>query len=108
MRIAQFSNSFLPVVDGVGRVVVASADHLGQRGHHVHVFAPSAQMGALDGYHFDVTACRAFSMPGKLPYRVGLPGADEHFRHALQKTPLDIVHVHDPFPFGLAGRKLAK
>ncbi|MDR0898226.1 MAG: glycosyltransferase [Oscillospiraceae bacterium] len=108
MNIAQFTNSFLPVVDGVGRVVVASADHLGRRGHRVHVYAPETDMGALDAYHFEVTASRSFPMPGKLPYRICLPDADERFRRALQSTPLDLVHVHDPFPFGLAGRKAAR
>lgn len=108
MRIGQFSDSFLPIVDGVGRVVFSYAETLGQMGHASYVFAPKADMGYLGGYHFHVVDYNTVSMPGKLPYRVGLPALDARFEKRLKSTALDIVHVHDPFMLGYSGLKAAK
>ena len=40
MRIGQFSDTFLPIVDGVGRVVYHYATALARRGEECYVIAP--------------------------------------------------------------------
>ena len=40
LRIGQFTDTFLPIVDGVGRVALAYAETLSHIGHEVTVSAP--------------------------------------------------------------------
>ena len=47
LRIGQFTDTFLPVVDGVGRVVQAYAETLTSMGHQVTVVAPMPLLGTL-------------------------------------------------------------
>jgi len=108
MRIGQYSDSFLPVVDGVGRVVFSYAKSLGNMGHQCTVFAPMANMGYLGDYPFQVIDYNSFQMPGKMPYRVGLPQLDARFHKKTQMTKMDIVHVHSPFMLGHSGLQVAK
>lgn len=108
MRIGQFTDSFLPIVDGVGRVVASYARTLGQMGHEVTVFAPQADMGDLTGQPFDVVTYNAFPMPGKMPYRIGFPALDIPFEKKLSALSLDVIHVHSPFMAGHAGLHMAK
>lgn len=108
MRIGQYTDSFLPVVDGVGRVVFSYADTLGKMGHKCYVFAPMADMGYLGDYHFQVVDYNTMQMPGRMPYRVGLPQLDARFEKRVRQTEMDIVHVHSPFMLGRSGLKLAK
>ncbi|MCL1796195.1 MAG: glycosyltransferase [Clostridia bacterium] len=107
MRIGQFTDSFLPIVDGVGRVLESYADVLGGMGHAVTVFAPGARMGDVSRRPFRVVTYRTVRMP-KLPYRVGLPRLDVRFDRRLNHSRLDIVHVHSPFMVGRAGLRYAR
>jgi len=108
MRIGQYTDSFLPVVDGAGRVVFSYAETLGQMGHSCYVLAPMADMGYLGDYHFQVIDYNSMRMPGRMPYRVGLPQLDMRFEKRVRMTELDIVHVHSPFMLGYSGMRLAK
>ena len=107
MRIGQFTDSFLPIVDGVGRVLESYADILGGMGHSVTVFAPGARMGDISRRPFHVVTYNTMRMP-KLPYRVGLPQLDIRFDRRLKRARLDIVHVHSPFMVGRAGLRYAR
>lgn len=108
MRIGQFSDSFLPVVDGVGRVVVSYARVMAELGEDVTVFAPEADMGDTSSLPYRVETYRTFSMPGRMPYRVGIPTLDIAFERKLRAVDLDIIHVHSPFMMGHVGVQLAR
>jgi len=108
VRIGQFSDSFLPVLDGVGRVVYSYAKTLGDLGHDVTVFVPMDDMGDLSACPFRVAAYTTLKMPGKLPYRVGVPRLDPRFERRLRAAELDIVHAHDPFMMGYAALRAAR
>ena len=54
LRIGQFSDTFLPVVDGVGRVVQAYAETLSAMGHQVTVVAPMYDTGSRGGFPFEL------------------------------------------------------
>ncbi len=108
MRIGQYTDSFLPIVDGVGRVVLSYAQTLGRMKHPCYVFAPMADMGYLGDYPFQVIDYNTMQMPGRMPYRVGLPQLDAQFEKRVRMTRLDIVHVHSPFMLGRSGLRLAK
>ena len=108
MRIGQYSDSFLPVVDGVGRVVVSYAQTMGQMGHEVTVFAPRTDMGDTSAFPYRILTYNTVQMPGKMPYRIGFPQLDLAFDKKLDTIDLDIIHVHSPFMSGHAGIHLAK
>lgn len=108
MNIAQVSDSFLPVVDGVGRVVESYARTLSEMGHAVTVLAPSNETVDMAALPYQVVTYGAFQMPGKLPYRVGVPQLDIRFEHTLREVPLDVVHVHSPFLLGRAAHAQAR
>lgn len=107
MRIGQYSDSFLPVVDGVGRVVASYADTLGKMGHEVTVFAPKADMGDVNGFPFHITTYHTVRMPFHLPYRLGFPQLDIQFERLQKDILLDIVHFHSPFMTGYAAAHVA-
>lgn len=54
LKIGQFSDTFLPVVDGVGRVVQAYAETLTAMGHQVTVVAPMYDTGSRGGLPYEL------------------------------------------------------
>jgi glycosyltransferase involved in cell wall biosynthesis len=53
-RIAQCNDTFLPVVDGVGRVTYEYARALGERGHDCYVVTPLRNGGCRGKYPFEI------------------------------------------------------
>lgn len=107
MRLAMCSDSFLPVVDGVGRVVYQYADALGKAGHEVYVICPQTDMGYRGGFPFEVVDYAGMPMPGSPQYRAGMPILDTHYGSRIGKAPLDLVHAHTPGPAGFEALRLA-
>lgn len=107
MRIGQYTDSFLPVVDGVGRVVLGYTKTLHQMGHEPIVFAPRAKRKDLSQNPFETVAFRSFSVPN-FQYRVGIPQIDLRFNRKAHQAALDIIHVHAPFLVGRSGLHHAK
>lgn len=104
MKIAEFSNSFIPVYDGVGRVVKAYCETLSQMGQHVYVIAPK-DPGFIekDSSPYQVLDFPSVQISRKVPYRVGFPNLDLRYKHYMRQfpeTPFDICHAHDPGPVG--------
>ena len=108
MRIAQFSDSFLPIVDGVGTVVYNYATQMAQKGNPTYVIAPMDSMGFRGGYPFEILDYRSFPVPGMRNYRMGTPALDIHYKRRIRAIKLDIVHVHSPFIAGRAGLHCAR
>ena len=54
LRIGQFTDTFLPVADGVGRVVVAYAETLSSKGQQVTVSSPLYDTGFRGGYPYEL------------------------------------------------------
>ncbi len=104
MKIAEFSNSFIPVYDGVGRVVKAYSESLSQMGQQVYVVAPKdPAFTEKDALLYKVLDFPSVQISRKLPYRVGFPNWDLRYKHFIRQfpeTPFDICHAHDPGPVG--------
>ena len=107
MRIAQFSDSFLPIVDGVGRVVFNYANNLADKGHECYVVAPMTNTGYRGGYKFEMVDYRSLKIRNR-QYKVGVPFVDPHFQSRMNDIELDIVHAHSPFAAGQAAYLCAK
>lgn len=103
MRIAQFSDSFLPVMDGVGNVVYQYALNIGQKGHECYVVAPQADTGYRGRFPFEIVDYIGMPLPLLKSYKIGMPALDMHCQNRLNMIEADIVHVHTPFIAGQAG-----
>ena len=108
MRIAQVSDTFLPVVDGVGRVVVAYAENLSKMGHQITVCCPMYDTGHRGGYPFELVDFTGFKVPSNPQYKTGSPVMDSHYRKRIDMIPLDIIHAHSPFAAGTEALRLAR
>ncbi len=107
LRIGQFTDTFLPVVDGVGRVALAYAETLGRMGHQVTVVAPRYDKGYHGNHPFELVEFMGKDMPGMKQYRIGEAFLDPHYRKRIRMIPLDIVHSHSPFMAGTEALRLA-
>lgn len=107
LNIGQFSDTFLPVVDGVGRVALAYAETLCKMGHRVTVGCPMYDTGYRGGLPFEIVDYKAMPLPGMKQYRQGEAPMDPHYRKRMKMIPLDIVHAHSPFTAGSEALRLA-
>ena len=107
LKIGQFSDTFLPVVDGVGRVVQAYAETLTAMGHQVTVVAPMYDTGSRGGLPYELLDFMASPVPGLKQYRFGEAMLDAHYRKRIRMVELDIVHAHSPFHAGSEALRLA-
>ena len=97
MRIGQFTDSFLPIVDGVGRVVLNYALTLSDKGHECYVIAPMSKVGYLGNTPYELLEFLSVEVPTQKQYYTGIPPLDAHYRERIQRISLDIVHAHSPF-----------
>lgn len=100
MRIAQCSDSFLPVVDGVGRVVYQYARLLAQAGNECYVITPMQSTGYRGGFPFEIIDFLSVRMPKAPQYRSGIAFLDIHYMERISSLEVDLIHVHAP---GFAG-----
>lgn len=107
LRVGQFSDTFLPIVDGVGRVAYAYAETLCKLGHQVTVGCPMYDTGYRGGLPFEIVDYKAAPLPGMKQYKQGEAPMDPHYRKRMRMIPLDIVHAHSPFTAGSEALRLA-
>ncbi len=107
MKIAEFSDSFLPVVDGVGTVVLNYANQLADKGHECYVMAPMTDTGYRGGYKFELVEFNSVGFQNS-QYKLGVPVVDAGFNYRLRRLELDIIHAHSPFVAGQSAHRFAK
>ncbi len=108
MKIGQFSDSFLPIYDGVGRVVYNYCETIGKKGHECYAIVPFADMGYRGNYPFEIVDFHSRALPTMPQYRTGLPIFDTHYNARLEMIDMDIVHLHSPFIAGMEAVRYAK
>ncbi|MBN2058539.1 MAG: glycosyltransferase [Candidatus Saganbacteria bacterium] len=104
MRLALFSNSYLPYLSGITISVKMLKDELRLLGHTVYVVGPS-----YPGHkETDPRILRLPSLPATYPgYRFVLPYSYSKFT-ALKCSGIELIHSHQPFGVGLAALGLAR
>ncbi len=107
MRIGQFTDTFYPIVDGVGRVVYNYARMLPQMGDECYVIAPMVDTGYRGGYPFELIDYTGMPVPGSPQYKAGLAILDRHYIERIDAATLDIAHAHTPFFSGQEALRLA-
>lgn len=108
MRIGQFTDTFLPIADGVGRVVHAYALGLSNLSHEVTVVTPLYDTGHRGHLPFEIVDYLSLPVPTAPQYKIGIPSSDKHYRKRIEMIPLDIIHTHGPFGAGREAMRLAK
>jgi glycosyltransferase involved in cell wall biosynthesis len=104
MHIANFTNTYLPVVNGVVRSVRSFRDELSQRGHNVFIFAQEADYVDKDPFIFRYPSIN-------LPIGVDIPTAiplSPFMDRLLPTIKLDVIHTHHPFLLGQTAAIKAK
>ncbi|MFY9233568.1 MAG: glycosyltransferase family 4 protein [Fimbriimonadaceae bacterium] len=105
LRIAIFSDSCLPILNGVSVSIDALVQELRNRGHSVHIFTtsfPGHQDTDPNTYRF-----WALHTPWTGAYPMSLPpfiGTLRKFR----RHEFDIIHTHTPFTVGFCGLRWAE
>lgn len=108
LRIGLCSDTFLPIIDGVGRVVFQYAQNLSSRGHRVYVLCPRCDAGCRDDYPFEIIDYASVPLPGAPQYAAGVPGIDFHYQKRINAVTLDLIHAHSPGPSGALALRLAR
>ncbi|MFZ3589361.1 glycosyltransferase family 4 protein [Bacillus sp. DJP31] len=106
MKIAIFTDTFAPQVNGVARTLKRFTDYLEQQEIEYKVFAPDC---TKDEELFSTHIHRFTSLPFFLypECRLALPNM-LHVKSQLQQFQPDIIHVATPFNVGLCGIHYAK
>jgi glycosyltransferase involved in cell wall biosynthesis len=104
MRIALFTETFLPKVDGIVTRLKHTIEHLQRQGDEVLVFCPD---GGLQSYHgAKIHGLSAFPLPLYPELKLALPRSE--IGHQLAQFQPDAIHVVNPAVLGLAGIFYAK
>lgn len=103
----EFSDSYTPIMDGVGIMVQNYALLLNRLGHRTLVVAPKVP-DYVETDPFEVIRMQSVLMPPKKPYRIQLPVISPTSRLRLDRVPFDLLHTHSPFVAGSEALRLAR
>ncbi len=105
MKVAIFSESYLPYLNGVSISIRILQEELTRRGHEVWVYAPRYP-NYTDPYP-TVRRFASFTTPFEPDYPIAVPIAPRLAREFRQQR-FDIVHTHTPFFAGMVGARWAR
>lgn len=104
MKIALFTETFLPKVDGIVTRLTKTVTHLVEAGDEVLIFCPEGAPGSYMGAR--VVGVPALPLPLYPELKLALPRPA--VADALEQFRPDLVHVVNPAVLGLGGIWLAK
>lgn len=110
MKIAFFTDTFLPQVNGIATSLANQAKKLGEEGHEILIFTAKSDHIRRPKFKADnVHLVHLPSVPALVytEYKLGVLGLPKVMRHLLKFNP-DIIHLHSPFTVGLDGVMAAK
>ncbi len=104
MRIAMFSDSALPIINGVSLSVDSLIQELRKQGHSVHLYTAGHPKAGPDAntYRF-----RTVQLPWSKEYPVVVPPFYGMLRK-FRKNTYDVIHTHTPFTTGFVGMRWAE
>jgi glycosyltransferase involved in cell wall biosynthesis len=104
MRIALFTETFLPKVDGIVTRLRHTVEHLQRNGDQVLIFSPDGGLTEYKGAK--IYGVSAFPLPMYPELKLALPRPS--IGRALEEFEPDIIHVVNPAVLGLGGLYYAK
>ncbi len=99
MRIALFTETFVPKIDGIVTTLCESVRQLRDLGHQVLVVAPDGGVSEFEGV--PIVGMKGWSFPMYPELRLALPRAS--LRNTIRAFNPDLIHVADPALLGIAG-----
>lgn len=99
MRIALFTETFIPKVDGIVTTLCQTIKQLRALGHEILIFAPEG--GVAEFEHCRIVGMKSSAFPLYPELRLALPRAS--IRKALTDFKPDLLHVAEPAVLGIAG-----
>lgn len=106
MRIAMFTNTYLPHVGGVANSVKQFTDGYRQRGHRVLVVAPTYEEECPEDEEENVVRVPALKNIQESNFSLALPTTPKLTR-ALDEFQPEILHSHHPYIIGDTALRLA-
>ncbi|MBI2617747.1 glycosyltransferase [Candidatus Gottesmanbacteria bacterium] len=110
MRIAFFTDAFLPQINGVVSYVVDVTTWLTKKGHTVIVYAPKPRRNFhIDVSQFPFRLVLLPSLPSPIypDIRITIPSLPKILRD-LKRSHIDVVHINDPWTVCMDGVEAAK
>ena len=97
MKIAMFTNTYVPIVGGVARSVSSYEEEFRRRGHQVHIVAPQFD-GALESTEHVLRTPALKNFNGSnFSFALPQPGLVAEFLDQFQP---ELLHSHHPFQLG--------
>ncbi|MBW2968056.1 glycosyltransferase, partial [Candidatus Woesearchaeota archaeon] len=100
MRIAYFTDTYYPEVNGIVTSILKSSERLALRGHKIMIFCPKyAKDNKVPKLHKNIKVVRSFSLP-LITYedvRISWPNHASILRKVRRFKP-DVIHMHTPGP----------
>lgn len=103
MRIAYFTETFLPKIDGIVVTLLQLFDYLEEQGHESMLFAPTGSIERYAGT--PVSRHRSMKTPFYPELRIATPVARVE-KKVLDFKP-DLIHLVNPTSLGIAGLRVA-
>ncbi len=107
MRVAIFTNTYHPAVNGVANCVAAYREGLLDAGHEVTIFAPAPQEYDLRSDPDNISRFPALPLPLDLDYSIAVPYSSAVMK-ALRGRQFEVVHTQHPVWVGAWGAWYAR
>ncbi len=107
MKIGMFADSFLPDRNGLVTFVCGLTRELMDKGISVSLYVPGDKTGMESYCGAPVHRLKSYPLPFYPDYRLSLLEARKLIK-ILKKDEVDVYHIHDPFPIGMAAMRSAK
>ena len=107
VRVAMFTNNYLPFIGGVPISIHRLYLGLVEKGNPVRIFAPSYGSDEEEEQDVGICRCRTFTQGKRSSFRI-TNVFSSRIRKELTDFRPDLVHVHHPFWLGWKGRNLAR
>jgi glycosyltransferase involved in cell wall biosynthesis len=104
MRIALFTETFLPKVDGIVTRLKHTVEHLQKQGNQVFVFSPEGGLKEYQGAK--IYGIKGIPLPIYPELKLAIPNPSIGF--ALKRFKPDLIHVVNPAVLGVGGIYYAK
>jgi len=109
MRIAMYTDTFYPNINGVSTSVVNLALALAKQGHQIFIQAPKYNQEADYSWlpeNIELNLVKSFNAKIYPDFRIGtgLPLSLQ----AIRKFKPDVIHIHTPLSIGIEGTLIAK
>ncbi|WZL74705.1 glycosyltransferase [Clostridiaceae bacterium 35-E11] len=103
MRIAIFTDTFLPEINGVTKTLAKMKEHMDYKGIEYRFFIPGKENNIMDNT-ITFSSCKFFLYP---ECKIAIPRY-KSIKESLDRFNPDIIHVVTPFSIGIMGLKYAK